>query len=186
MVETTQGALIQMEHWLKYWCLPLNWSKCAASFFSADPHQANLQFNLLLFNSRLHFNPTPIFFGVIFDRALFFSKHVYSPKVKFFSCLKALCCISASSWGPLRSSFLLYEAFLLASNNLPNVSSGWIPFLSITNFTKLECLHRAASHAIFGCLLSSPLPILIFETFLPLLPVSISQPFLFQGWLDLE
>ena len=33
------------------WCLPRNPSKCEASFFSVDPHQANLQPNLLLLNT---------------------------------------------------------------------------------------------------------------------------------------
>ena len=92
---------------LEYWCLPLNPSKCEASFFSVDPHQANLQPNLLLLGSRLCFNPTPTFLGATFDRTHSFSKHVSSLKAKFFPCLKALSCISASSWGPLRSPFLL-------------------------------------------------------------------------------
>ena len=37
---------------------------------------------------------------------LFFSKHASSSKAKFFPRLKALHCISASSWGPLRSPSL--------------------------------------------------------------------------------
>ena len=40
-LETTQGALFRLERWSKYWCLPLNPSKCEASFYSMDPHQAN-------------------------------------------------------------------------------------------------------------------------------------------------
>ena len=67
-VKATQGSLFRLEHW----CLPLNSSKCEASFFLVDPHQANL----LLLGSRLLFNPTPTFLGVIFDRTLSFSKHV--------------------------------------------------------------------------------------------------------------
>ena len=42
VVEATQGALFRLECWSEYWCLPLNPSKCEASFFSVDPHQANL------------------------------------------------------------------------------------------------------------------------------------------------
>ena len=97
-------SLLRWSHnqlWSEYWCLPLNPSKCEASFFSVDPHQANLQPNLFLFNSRLRFNPTPTFLGVTFDRTLFFSRHVSSLKAKFFPRLKALRCISASLWGPL-------------------------------------------------------------------------------------
>ena len=78
-VEATQGALFRMERWSEYWCLPLNPRKCKASF-SVDPHQANLQPNLLFFNSRLRFNSTPAFLGVTFDRTVSFSKHVSSLK----------------------------------------------------------------------------------------------------------
>ena len=36
-VEATQRALFRLEHWHEYLCLPLNPSKCEASFFSVDP-----------------------------------------------------------------------------------------------------------------------------------------------------
>ena len=100
-VEATQGALFRLERWSEHWCLSLNPSKCEASFFLVDPHEANLQPNLVLLGSRLRFNLTPTFLGVTFDRPLSFSKHVSSLKAKFFPRLKALRCISASSLGPL-------------------------------------------------------------------------------------
>ena len=155
-MKATQEALFQLERWCEYWCLPLNPSKCEASLFSVDPHLANL----LLLGSRLRFNPTPTFLGVTFDRIHSFSKHVSSLKAKFFSRLKALRCISASSWGPSKESLsLVYKSFLqsLLTYALP----GWFPFLSATNLTKLERLHRAASCAITGCLSSSPTPLLL-------------------------
>ena len=96
-VEATQGALFRLDRWSEYGCLPLNSSKCEASFFSVDPHQANIQPNLLLLGPRLRFNPTPTFLGVTFDPTLSFSKHVSSLKAKFFPRLKILRCISASS-----------------------------------------------------------------------------------------
>ena len=94
-VEATQGALFRLERWPEYWCLPLNSSKFEA-FFSVDPHQANLQPNLLLLNSRLRFNSTPTFLRVTFDRTLSFSKDISSLKAKFFPRLKTLRYISAS------------------------------------------------------------------------------------------
>ena len=165
-MEATQGALFQLERWFEYWCLPLNPSKCEASFSSVDPHQANLQPHLLLLSSRLRFNPTPTFLRVTFDRTLSFSKHVSSLKAKFFPRVKALRCISASSWGPSKESFsVLYKSFLRPF--LTYASPGWFPFLSATNITKLERLHRAASRAITGCLSSSPIPLLLIEASLP-------------------
>ena len=195
-MEATQGALFRLERWSEYWCVPLNPSKCESSFFSVDPHQANLHPNLLLLGSRLRFNSTPTFLGVIFDRTLSFSKHVSSLKAKFLPRIKALRIISASSWGPSKESLsLLYKSFLrsLLTYALP----GWFPFLSATSFTKLKRLHRAASRAITGCLSFSPIPLLLTEAFLPPLRVTslfhlmsglfVSQrPFLFQVWPDLE
>ena len=172
-VEATQGALFRLERWSEYWCLPLNPCKCEASFFSVDPHQANLQPNFLL-GSRLRFNPTPTFLGVTFDRTLSFSKHVSLLKAKFFPRLKALRCISASSWGSSKESLsVLYKSFL---RPLPTYASpGWFPFLSATNTTKLERLHRAASRAITGCLSSSSVPLLLIEASLPLLRVTLTH-----------
>ena len=152
----------RLERWSEYWCLPLNPSKCDAFFFSMDPHQANLQPNLLLLGSRLRFNPTPTFLGVTFDRTLFFSKHVSSLKAKFFPRLKALRCISASSWGPSKESLsVLYKSFLRSL--FTYASPGWFPFLSATISTKLERLHQTTSRAITGCLSSSPIPLLLTE-----------------------
>ena len=165
-VEATQGALFRLKRWSVYWCLPLNLSKCEASFFSVDPHHANLQPNLLLLDSRLRFNPTPTFLGVTFDRTLSFSKHVSLLKAKFFPRLEALRCISASSWGPSKESLsLLYKSF--HRSLLTYASPGWFPFLSATNLAKLERLHRADSRAITGCLSFSPIPLLLTEASLP-------------------
>ena len=178
-VEATQEALFRLDRWSEYWCLPLNPSKWEASFLSVDPHQANLQPNLLLLGSRLRFNPTPTFLGVTFDRTLSFTKHVSSLKAKFFPRLKALCCISASTWGPSKEFLsLLYKAFF--QSLLTYASPGWFPFLSTTNLTKLKRLHRAASRAITGCLSSSSIPLLLTEASLPPLRVTLTHFTLFS------
>ena len=133
-----------------------------------DPHQANL----LLLGSRLDLNPTSTFLGATIDRTLSFSKHVSSLKARFFPRLKALRCISASSWGPSKESLsLLYKAFLRPL--FTYASPGWFPFLSATNITKLERLHRVASRVITGCLSSSPIPLLLSEASLPPLRVTM-------------
>ena len=105
-MEATQRALFRLECWSEHYCLPLNPIKCETPFFSVNTHQAHLQPNLPLLNSRLYFNPTPTFLAVTFDRTLSFSKHVSSLKTKFFPHLKALRCISALTWPLLRSPSL--------------------------------------------------------------------------------
>ena len=119
-----------------------------------------------------------LFLGSTFDRTLSFSKHVSSLKAKFFPRLKALRCISASSWGPSKESLsLLYKTFLRSL--LTYASPGWFPFLSATNLTNLERLQRAASRAITGCLSSSPIPLLLSEASLPILRVTLTHFTLF-------
>ena len=147
--------------------------------FQWIPHQASFQPNLLLLGSRLHFNTTPTFLWVAFDCTVSFSKHVSLLKAKFFPRLKALRCISASSWGPSKVSLsVLYKSFLWSF--LTYASPGWFPFLSATNITKLERLYRAASRAITGCLSSSPIPLLLTEAFLPPLRVTLTHFTLFS------
>ena len=83
-------------------------------------------------------------------------------KAKFFFRLKALRCVSASSWSLFRESLsLLYKVFHrpLLIYTSPK---------SVTNLSKLERLHRAASRAISGCLSSSPISLLLSEASLSL------------------
>ena len=115
----------------------------------------------------LRFNPTSTFLGVTFDRFLSFSKLVSSLKAKFFPRLKALRCISASSWG--LSLFCFIQALFIYA------SPGWLSFLNVANFTKLERLHRVASRAITGCLSTSPIPLLLSETSLPSQRVTLTH-----------
>ena len=76
--------------------------------------------------------------------------------------------------GPSKESLsVLYKSFLLPL--LTYASPGWFPFLSVTNFTKLEGLHRAASRAITGCLSSSPIQLLLSEASLPPLRVTLTH-----------
>ena len=171
-LEATQGALFRLERWSEYWCLPLNPSKCKASFFSVDPHQANLQPNFLLLGSRLCFNPTLTFLGVIFDRTFSFSKHVSSLKAKFFPHIKALAVSLLLRAAPLRSPSLFSTKLFFGLFSHTLHSDG---FLSDFNFTKLERLHRAASRAITGCLSSSPISLLLFEASFPYLRVTLTH-----------
>ena len=76
--------------------------------------------------------------------------------------------------GPSKESLsLLYKSFLRPL--LTYASPGWFPFLSATNLTKLERLHRAASRAITGCLSSSSIPLLLSQASLPPLRVTLTH-----------
>ena len=75
---------------------------------------------------------------------------------------------------PLRSpSLLCLNLFFSPFSRF--ASLGWFCFLRVTNNTKLERLHRAASRGITGCLSSSPLPLLLSEASLPPLRVTLTH-----------
>ena len=103
-------------------------------------------------------------------------------KAKFFAGLTALRCISASSWSPSKEALsLLYKAFIWPL--LTYVSPGWFPFISVTNITKLERLHRVACRTITSCHSSSPILFLLSDDSLPLLLVTLTHfPLSFYKW----
>ena len=70
-----------------------------------------------------------------------------------------------------KSLSVLYKSFLRSL--LTYVLPEWFSFLNATDSTKLERLHRAASHAITGCLSSFPLLLLHSEGSLPPLRVTL-------------
>ena len=98
-VETTQGALIRLERWSEYWCLPVNVNKCEASFFSVDSHQANPQPNFFYSTPASISIPLQLFLGSL--STTLFLKHVSSLKAKFLFGPKVIPCVSASFWAPL-------------------------------------------------------------------------------------
>ena len=148
-MEATQEAQIQLKHWSEYWCLPLNPSKCETSFFSVDPTKLTSSPTSSHSTPAFVSIPLPTFLWITFNCTLSFSKYVSLLKVKF-SLISRPYAVSLLPRGPLS---LLYKAFL--GLLLTYASAGCFPFLNVTSITKLERLHRAASCAICGCLLSS-------------------------------
>ena len=74
-----------------------------------DPHQANLQPHLLL--SKSPSASLPLQLSLESSSNELFSKHVSSLKAKFFLCVKALCCVSASSLGPFQEPLSCMNLF---------------------------------------------------------------------------
>ena len=76
--------------------------------------------------------------------------------------------------GPSKESLsFLYKAFLRPL--LTYALLEWFPFLSVTNFTKLERLHQVARRAFSSCLSSSPILLLLSDTFLPPLRIILTH-----------
>ena len=74
---------------------------------------------------------------------------------------------------PLISLSLLYKAFLRPLHAC--ASPKWFPFLNVTNVTKLKRLYCAVSRAISSCLSSSPIRLLLSETSLFFLQVTLTH-----------
>ena len=161
-VEATQRALIRLERWSEYWCLPLNPRKCEA-FFSVDCHQANLQPHLL-FHPPLRFNPTPTFHGVIFDRILSFSKHVSLLKVNssLVSRFMYLCFLM----GLFKESFLFCIKLLLGPFSLMLHSDGFL-FIALATLPNGNAfIERSVTPSLADS--SFPIPFLTEESLPPL------------------
>ena len=79
---------------------------------------------------------------------------------------------------PLRSPSLFCINLFFGSFSL-TLHLNNLPFLSTTNFTKLERLHRATSRTITRCLSSSPIPLLLSMASLPTLRVILTHFTLF-------
>ena len=152
-VKAIQGALIRLERWSECWYLLLSPSKCEASFFLVDPHQANLQPNLLLFNSRFLFNSTLTFLGYTFHRTLFFSNHVFSIKASLVSKPSAVTLLPHGA--PLRSPSLFCTKLFFEPFSLRFYPDGFL-FLALpispnwNNFTeRLVALSPAAFRPLY-------------------------------------
>ena len=172
--QAVQSALDCLADWSKRWQLPLNPLKCESSFFSTDPHQSRYRPNLTILDTPLNFNPTPTFLGVTFDRTLSFKDHILSLRKKFYPRLKALRSIASSSWGPTKESLaLLYKAFIRPV--LTYASPGWYPFTSQTHCNTLERMHNSSCRVISGCLSSTRVDLLLLESLLPPLSVSLTH-----------
>ena len=82
--------------------------------------------------------------------------------------------MSVSSCDPsIKFLCLLYKAFFRPI--LTYASPVWFPFLSVSNTTKVECLHRAASRTISSCLSSFPIALLLSEASLSSLRVTLAH-----------
>ena len=153
--------------WSSKWRLPLNPFKCETSFFSLDLYQSRIQ-------PSLKFNPHQTFLGVTFDRTLSFKYHVLSLRKKFHSRFRAFHSVASASWGPSKESLCtLYRAFIRPI--LTYASPSWFPFSSPTHITSVERMHRSSCRVITGCLLSTPIPLLYVEPFLPPLRVTLTH-----------
>ena len=160
--KNVQKALDHISDWSAEWNLFLNVDKSNCSFFSTDPHQANLQPNLTLTSRPLPFCRNPTFLGITYDRTLSFHQHTKNVTAKTMPKITALKSLASPHWGASSSCLrTIYQT--LVRPTLDYGAPAWFPSLAPSNLRPLSSIHHAACRAISGCLRSSPIDFLCSE-----------------------
>jgi ribonuclease HI len=129
--------------WAKEWKLKLNASKSEVSFFSHYPGDSKLQPTIVIEGKPIDFNPTPRLLGVKLDRSLTFTPHVNDICDASTNNLKMLSCLSHSKWGWGKYQVMrIYNSHL--KSRMDYAGFAWQPYLSITNYNRLETIQNRA------------------------------------------
>ena len=142
-----QGAVSTVKEWAEKWLMRVNITKCSATIYSKDPVDANRRSTLSWGSELLKTEKTPTFLGVTFDGRLNFVTHCENIRKKARGRLRLLRCLAGVEWGwrkgLLRSTYTaLIKAVLLYA------SAAWGPWLSETQWEKLEMVQREAARII--------------------------------------
>ena len=135
--------------WSKQWKLTLNAGKCEACFFSTDPKEANWSPSIIIDGRTIKHEPTPRLLGVTLDRTLCFATHTANVTKSAASKLKILAKLAYTDWGGNKFElFRIYQA--IVKSKLDYAAPAWQPWLSDTQFNKLEVVQNRALRLITG------------------------------------
>ena len=87
-MEATQGALIQLERWSEYWCLPLNPSNVRPLSSQWIPTKSTCSPTSSYLTPAFVSIPFQLFLGSPSTAQFSFSKHISSLKTKYFPVLR--------------------------------------------------------------------------------------------------
>ena len=129
--------------WAKEWKLKLNATKSEVSFFSHFSGDKNLEPTILIEGKPIGFNKTPRLLGVTLDRSLTFTPHVNNICEEATNKLKLLSCVSHSKYGWKKDQVMrIYNSHL--KSRLDYAGWAWQPYLSVTNYNRLETIQNRA------------------------------------------
>ena len=152
--------------WSRERKLTLNLSKCEVSFFSTDSHESCWQPVVEVGNTRLRFNPNPVFLGVMYDRTLSFGPQARRVAADVSRGSRLLSAVSGREWGWHAPSLRrVYQALFLSKVRYG--AAAWQPWLSDTSVSVLDRAQNRCLRAITGQYASTPVEALRLETGFP-------------------
>ena len=169
--ERLQVAVSAVERWSLDNKLDLNTSKSCTFFFSNDSHEAKWRPNITLLNKKMPFGEgpkekNPKFLGVTLSRTLSFTDHVNDVCRRVACRNKMLLCLASRAWGwkkrNLRRIYITMQRSIL-----DYAAAGWQPWLSPTQFAKLEKAQNTCLRAITGQYANTSCDLLRLEAGIP-------------------
>ena len=118
-------------------------------FFSTDIKEANWSPSIIIDGKTIKHEPTPRLLGVTLDRILCFATHTANVTKSAASKLKILDKLAYTDWGGNKFElFRTYQAIVKSKLDYP--APAWRPWLSDTQFNKLEVVQNRALCLITG------------------------------------
>ena len=158
-----QECMDRVVEWSKSKKMNINVEKSEITFFSNDPHEAKWRPNVDALGKEVPYNPNPKFLGVYLDRTLSFAGHVKYVTDKARSRNRMLASLSTKKWGWKKKS--MKRVFTTMQRSVMDyAAAAWQPWLSNTQFQKLETAQNSALRIISGQYNSTPVEALRLET----------------------
>ncbi|KAL5263755.1 hypothetical protein ACHWQZ_G004972 [Mnemiopsis leidyi] len=158
-----QECMTRVAEWSKAKKMNINVEKSEITFFSNDPHEAKWKPNVHALEKEVPYNPNPKFLGVHLDRTLSFANHVKYVTDKVKSRNRMLASLSTKQWGwkkrPMKRVFTTMQRSVM-----DYAAAAWQPWLSKSQFQKLETAQNSALRIITGQYSSTPVEALRLET----------------------
>tara|TARA_B110001454_G_scaffold192176_1_gene192306 strand:+ start:1042 stop:4992 length:3951 start_codon:yes stop_codon:yes gene_type:complete len=166
-----QVAVSAVEQWSLDNKLDLNVKKSCTFHFSNHSGEARWRPNIHLLGKRMNYGEgdkgkNPKFLGVTLDRTLSFNDHVTDVCFRVTSRCKMLFCLASRNWGwrkrNLRSIYITMQRSIL-----DYAAAGWQPWLTKTQFDRLEVAQNTCLRAITGQYQNTSVEILRLEANIP-------------------
>lgn len=157
-----QTAVNAISEWSSRKKMELNVTKSEVTFFSTSSHEATWRPHISLNNSEIPYNKSPKFLGVHLDRTLSFQTHVLYVCNKVSSRNRILASLASKSWGWRKKN--LRTVYRATQQSVINYAGpAWQPYLSKTQFNKLETAQNQSLRIITGQYSSTPVEALRLE-----------------------
>ena len=145
--------------------------KSCTYFFSPSTHEAKWRPDVTLLGKRMRFGEgsreqCPKFLGIRLDRTLCFKEHVQEVCDKVIKRSRMLACLANKAWGWKKKGLKRIYVSMMRSI-LDNAAAAWQPFLSPTQFNKLEVVQNRCLRRITAQYANTSVEILRLEAGIP-------------------